>query len=100
MPRLAHRTNDFLTFRVMELFKQAQALQAAGKDIISLGIGEPDFTAPPQVVEALERAARSGLSGRPPACPLREAIAGFYLDQFGARVDPRRVIVTAEPPAP
>ena len=66
MPRLAHRTNDFLTFRVMELFKQAQALQAAGKDIISLGIGEPDFTAPPQVVEALERAARSGLSGYSP----------------------------------
>ena len=71
MPRLAHRTNDFLTFRVMELFKQAQALQAAGKDIISLGIGEPDFTAPPQVVEALERAARSGLSGYSPTagCP-------------------------------
>ena len=98
MPRLAHRTNDFLTFRVMELFKQAQALQAAGKDIISLGIGEPDFTAPPQVVEALERAARSGLSGYSPTAglpALREAIAGFYLDQFGARVDPRRVIVTA-----
>ncbi|GFN29395.1 hypothetical protein ADE_50930 [Achromobacter denitrificans] len=48
MPRLATRTNDFLTFQVMELFKQAQALQAAGKDIISLGIGEPDFTAPPR----------------------------------------------------
>ena len=66
-------------------------LQAAGKDIISLGIGEPDFTAPPQVVEALERAARSGLSGYSPTAglpALREAIAGFYLDQFGARVDP------------
>ena len=33
MPRLATRTNDFLTFQVMELFKQAQALQAAGKDL-------------------------------------------------------------------
>ena len=38
MPRLAARTNEFLTFQVVELFKQAQALQAAGKDIISLGI--------------------------------------------------------------
>ena len=98
MPRLATRTHDFLTFQVMELFKQAQALQAAGRDIISLGIGEPDFTAPPQVVEALERAARAGQSGYSPSAgltPLREAIAGFYHEQFGARVDPSRVIVTA-----
>ncbi|WP_438858217.1 pyridoxal phosphate-dependent aminotransferase, partial [Achromobacter spanius] len=98
MPRLAARTHDFLTFQVVELFKQAQALQAAGKDIISLGIGEPDFTAPPQVVEALERAARAGLSGYgPPAglMPLREAIAQFYHDKFGAKINPARVIVTA-----
>jgi len=98
MPRLATRTHDFLTFQVMELFKQAQALQAAGRDIISLGIGEPDFTAPPQVVEALDRAARAGLSGYSPGAgiaPLREAIAQFYRDQFGAAIDPRRVIVTA-----
>ncbi|MGV2865004.1 pyridoxal phosphate-dependent aminotransferase [Achromobacter sp. AGC39] len=98
MPRLAARTQDFLTFQVVELFKQAQALQAAGHDIISLGIGEPDFTAPPQVVEALERAARAGLSGYgPPAglMPLREAIAQFYHDKFGASINPARVIVTA-----
>ncbi|CAB3704727.1 pyridoxal phosphate-dependent aminotransferase [Achromobacter sp. SIMBA_011] len=98
MPRLAARTNDFLTFQVVELFKQAQALQAAGKDIISLGIGEPDFTAPPQVVEALQRAAQAGQSGySAPAglMPLREAIARFYHEQFGAVIDPRRVIVTA-----
>ncbi|AZS81193.1 MULTISPECIES: pyridoxal phosphate-dependent aminotransferase [Achromobacter] len=98
MPRLAARTHDFLTFQVMELFKQAQALQAAGKDIISLGIGEPDFTAPPQVVEALDRAARAGLSGYGPAAglmPLRAAIAQFYHDQFGAKINPARVIVTA-----
>lgn len=98
MPRLAARTQDFLTFQVVELFKQAQALQAGGHDIISLGIGEPDFTAPPQVVEALERAARAGLSGYgPPAglMPLREAIAQFYHDKFGAKINPARVIVTA-----
>ncbi|WP_116521349.1 pyridoxal phosphate-dependent aminotransferase [Achromobacter insuavis] len=98
MPRLAARTNEFLTFQVVELFKQAQALQAAGKDIISLGIGEPDFTAPPQVVEALQRAAQAGQSGySAPAglMPLREAIAQFYHDQFSATINPRRVIVTA-----
>ncbi|OZI67084.1 pyridoxal phosphate-dependent aminotransferase [Bordetella genomosp. 11] len=94
---LADRTHEFLTFHAVEVFKQAQALQASGRDIISLGIGEPDFTAPPQVVEALERAARAGLSGySPPAglTALREAIAGFYT-RFGAHVDPARIIVTS-----
>ncbi|AHV91848.1 pyridoxal phosphate-dependent aminotransferase [Bordetella holmesii] len=98
MPRLARRTNDFLTFQVVELFKEAQALSAAGRDIISLGIGEPDFTAPPQVIEALERASRAGLSGycAPGGLmPLREAIAQFYADEFGAPIHPERVIVTA-----
>jgi aspartate/methionine/tyrosine aminotransferase len=97
MPPLADRTAEFLTFHAVEVFKQAQALQATGRDIISLGIGEPDFTAPPQVLEALERAARAGQSGySPPAglSALREAIAAFY-ERFGARLDPARVIVTA-----
>jgi len=98
MPRLADRNTEFLTFHAVEIFKQAHALQAAGHDVISLGIGEPDFTAPPQVVETLERAARAGLSGySPPAGvgALREAIAHFYAEKFGATVDPARVIVTA-----
>ena len=90
MPRLADRNTEFLTFHAVEIFKRAHALQAAGHDIISLGIGEPDFTAPPQVVETLERAARAGLSGySPPAGvgALREAIADpevRQLPNFGA----------------
>ena len=101
MPRLAHRTNDFLTFRVMELFKQAQARRPRG-DIISLGIGEPDFTAPPQVVEGTRGAFRpERLQPDRRFAALREAIAGFYLDQFGARVDPSaRDRDRRAPPAP
>lgn len=98
MLRLAPRAQEFLTFHAVEVFKEAQALQAAGRDIVSLGIGEPDFTAPAQVVEALDRAARAGLSGySAPAglTGLRQAIAQFYATEFGAQVDPARVIVTA-----
>ena len=98
MLRLASRAQEFLTFHAVEVFKEAQALQAAGRDIVSLGIGEPDFTAPAQVVEALDRAARAGLSGySAPAgvAGLREAIAQFYATEFGADIDPARVIVTA-----
>lgn len=98
MLRLASRSQEFLTFHAVEVFKEAQALQATGRDIVSLGIGEPDFTAPASVVEALERAASAGLSGySAPAglSSLREAIAQFYANQFGARVDPSRIIVTS-----
>ena len=95
---LAARTQAVLPFRAVELFKQAAALQAQGRDIISLGIGEPDFTAPPQVLQAMQRAADAGLSGySPPAGlpALRQAIAHFYGERFGAAVDPGRVIVTS-----
>ncbi len=98
MTVLSARTHDTVTFHAVELLKQASALQRAGIDIISLGVGEPDFTAAPLVVEAMERAARAGLSGytSPAGIPeLREAIAGFYAEHLGVRLDPARVIVTS-----
>ena len=98
MSRLASRTENIPPFQAVEVLKQAQALAAQGQDIISLGIGEPDFTAPPQVVEALNRAASAGLSSyTPPAglSALRGAIADYYAQQFSAPVDPARIIVTA-----
>lgn len=98
MPRLAQRTDRVMPFYAVELFKQAGALNAQGRDIISLGIGEPDFTAPAQVVETLRRAAEAGLSGyTAPAglATLREAIAHYYGEHFSASVDPDRVIVTS-----
>ncbi len=78
MVRLADRTERTAPFYAVEVLKQAQALAAQGRDIISLGIGEPDFTAPARVLETLNRAADAGLSGytAPAGIPaLREAIA-------------------------
>jgi len=98
MSRLAKRTEQVTPFYAVELFKQASALQAQGRDIISLGIGEPDFTAPAQVLETLNRAAGAGLSGytSPAGLPLlRDAIAHYYTTTFGAPVDPARVVVTS-----
>src|SRR5690606_4777592 len=98
MSRLAQRTETVLPFYAVEMFKQAAALSAQGRDIISLGIGEPDFTAPTQVVETLNRAAQAGLSGytSPAGLPvLREAIAHHYETRYGASVDPSRILVTA-----
>jgi aspartate/methionine/tyrosine aminotransferase len=95
---LAARNANVASFEVMELVKQALALEQLGKPIIHLSIGEPDFTAPEPVVAALERAARSGQTGYTPALgitPLREAIARDYATRHGIAVDPRRIIVTA-----
>lgn len=98
MPRLASRVDRITPFYVMELVKQAARLEAAGQDIVHMSIGEPDFTAVPEVVEAMELAVRQGRSQYTPAvgiAPLREAIAAFYRTRFGADIDPSRVIVTA-----
>lgn len=96
-PALADRLQHTQTFHAMEVFKRTQALQAKGHDVISLGIGEPDFTAAPAVVQALHQAADHGLGKYSAAAgiwPLRQAIAQFYGDKFHAPVDPERVIVT------
>ena len=98
MPKLAQRCNDVVPFYAVELFKQANALSAQGHDVISLGIGEPDFTAPSQVVETLNRASKAGLSAYTPPLglsALREAIAGWYASHFNAPVDPARIAITA-----
>lgn len=98
MPRLAHKLEHIEPFHVMELVKRAEAMQAAGRDIVHMSIGEPDFTAIPEVVAALEQAARDGRSQYTPALglpALREAIARFQGEHFGTPIDPARVIVTA-----
>src|SRR5690606_36121306 len=98
MPRLSPRLARIAPFYAMEVVKQAAALQAAGRDIVSMSIGEPDFTAIPAVAEAAQRAIAGGHTQYTEAlglAPLREAIAGFYDTAFGAPVDPARVIVTA-----
>ena len=61
---------------------RATELQRAGKDIINLGIGQPDFPTPPHIVEAAVKALRDGAHGYTPATgilPLREAVAAFKL---------------------
>src|SRR3954463_9810617 len=82
----------------MDVLSRAHALEAAGRHVIHMEIGEPDFTAPGPVVEAGVRALRDGLTaytatlGLP---ALREAIAGFYKDKFSIALEPSRIAVTA-----
>ncbi|TAM06708.1 MAG: pyridoxal phosphate-dependent aminotransferase [Paraburkholderia sp.] len=96
--RLAARVDEIQPFYVMELAKEAAKLERAGRDIIHMGIGEPDFTAPEPVVEAAAAALRRGVTQYTSALgihELREAIAAHYQHTFGLTIDPARVVVTA-----
>jgi aspartate/methionine/tyrosine aminotransferase len=100
--RIAQRAQRVEPFYVMELAKAASAMAAAAqpgdRPMLYLNIGEPDFTAPPQVQQAAERAIRDGRSQYTPATglpALREAISGWYAARFGLDIDPARIVVTA-----
>ena len=97
MTRIAHRMADIEPFHVMEILKRAHELAAAGRDIIHLEVGEPDFPSPQPIVEAAQRFLAGGHVHYTPALgltALREAIARFYHERFGADVAPERIIVT------
>jgi aspartate aminotransferase len=75
---------------------RATALAAAGRDIINLGIGQPDFLTPAHIVEAAIKALRDGHHGYTPAVgilPLREAVAADLERRFAINVSPGNVII-------
>ena len=75
---------------------RATALAAQGKDIINLGIGQPDFKTPPHVVEAAIKALRDGHHGYTPATGLlatREAVVRRTLSTTGVEVSPESVMI-------
>jgi aspartate/methionine/tyrosine aminotransferase len=96
--RLARRVGNIEPFRVMEMVKAAGEMSRAGIDVISLSVGEPDFTAPELVQDAAVRAIRAGATQYTDALgllPLREAIAAHYRRAFGVEVSPGRIAITA-----
>src|SRR5918996_1345846 len=94
----ARRAEDIQPFEVMDVLSRAHALEAQGRRVLHMEIGEPDFTAPPPVVEAGVRALRDGKTAYTAALglpELREAIATHYRKRFGKDVEPSRVAITA-----
>ena len=91
------RIQDIQPFHVMALLARAKELEAQGKDIVHMEIGEPDFPTPQPIVEAGMAAISSGdvhytsAVGLP---ELREAIAAFYLSHYGVKVSANRIVIT------
>jgi len=95
--RLSDRARDIRPFQVMDILARARAMEAAGRSLIHMEIGEPDFPTPPPIVEAGIRALREGHTHYTPALglpALREAISRFYQERYGVTVAPARIAIT------
>jgi len=94
---ISKRAEAIQPFHVMKLLARARELEAQGKSIIHMEVGEPDFNTPQPVIDAGAKAIQSGAVHYTPATglpELREAIAKYYLQQFKVNVSPERIVVT------
>ena len=84
------------TESAFEVLARATRMAQQGRSIINLGIGQPDFPTPPNIVEAAVKALRDGHHGYTPAngiLPLREAVAADMKLRRGVEVNPDHVVV-------
>ena len=84
------------TESAFEVLARANKLSAEGKDIINLGIGQPDFKTPDHIVEAAAKALRDGHHGYTPANGIvecREAVAADIMARRGVTIDPDQIMI-------
>lgn len=92
---LAERMNHLGTETAFEVLARANALEAEGREIINLGIGQPDFQTPEHIVEAGIKALKDGHHGYTPASgipPLRQAIADDLNSRHDVTIEPNRIL--------
>ena len=97
-PVLAARMADIEAFHVMDVQNRAHELEAAGRRIVHMEIGQPDFAAPPLVAEAAIEAIRQRRLGYTASIgipELRQAISDHYRERLGVTVPSSRIVVTA-----
>jgi aspartate/methionine/tyrosine aminotransferase len=95
---IAQRMSAIEPFRVMELLARAKALEAQGRSIVHMEIGEPDFPTPRAICEAGIRALEKGdlfYTSALGAPELRAAIARYYGTRYGVEVSPERIVITS-----
>lgn len=93
---LAESIGRLETESAFEVLARAAALERQGREIINLGIGQPDFRTPEHVVEAAVKALRDGAHGYTPAqglLPLREAVAADVAKRRGTEISPENIVI-------
>src|SRR5436190_14340833 len=97
-PRLASRMDDIEPFHVVVLINRAKELEAQGRSIANMVVGEPDAPTAPLIAAAGIRAIESGrirYTASLGISELRERIAAWYQVRYGVEIPRSRVIVTA-----
>ena len=93
----ARRVDEIEPFRVVQVLNRATELAAAGRDIVHMAAGEPDFATAAPIVEAGRAALARGATHYSQAAgipELREALSRFYADEYGLDIAPARIMVT------
>jgi len=85
------------TETAFEVLEKANKLQSEGKDIINLGIGQPDFPTPINILEAAVKAIRDGMHGYTPSngiIELREAVSKHIHEKYNSNINPENILIT------
>ena len=93
----ARRMADIAPFHVMALLARAKELEAAGRSIVHMEIGEPDFPTAEPIVAAGQRALAAGRTRYTAAAglpELRQAISDHYRERYGVEIPARRILIT------
>ncbi len=95
---VSRRAREIKPFIVMDVMEAAQAMERAGKTVIHLEVGEPDFDTPACIKEAALQALRDGKTHYTDSrglWELREAVSRHYFREYQVHVSPERVLITA-----
>ena len=94
--KFAQRMSEIGTETAFEVLAKARKLEAQGRSIVHMEIGEPDFPTPPNIVEAAEKAVRNGYTHYTPAgglMPARQAVADWIRRWYEVDVKPEQVVM-------
>lgn len=94
---MSERLDQIAPFFVMQLLGRARELEAAGKKLVHMEIGEPDFPTPDPIIQAGQQALANRLTHYTPSAglpELREAIANYYQQRFSLSINPQRILIT------
>ena len=95
--QLSKRIFQLETETAFSILAKANKLASSGKDIINLGIGQPDFPTPKNIQEAAIKAIKDGYHGYTPSNgipELREAVSDLIFKDYKKKIDPQKVLIT------
>jgi aspartate aminotransferase len=95
--QISKRLFELETENAFTILEKANKLKTQGRDIINLGIGQPDFPTPKNILEAAKKAINDGNHGYTPSngiLPLREAVSEYIFNSYKVSVNPDNILIT------